>query len=320
MVDRLSPQFTPPRSPVASRRRFRPRTRLRYDQTLGMLLISPWLLGLLLFKLLPILASLGISFTNFQMLNPGDTRFVGLQNYFQFFKDEAVGFILFETIGLALFTIPVQMVASLILAALLHNPVLKARTLLRTLFFLPSIIPSVAILFMWMGFVDPTTGWLNRLILQPLGLTGFNNVYSEGATNLLFAFSSLWSIGPGLLITLGAMQGMPPEIHEAARVDGAGPLVRFFYVTLPMISPALFFTLVINLITIFGGVVLLDRGNIFSGSISPYDGYISYQMFHEMDLGYASSLAWVFFLLVMLVIVALFSTSSRWVFYPDRDR
>ena len=126
-VNRMHPQYTQPGNQIAPRPRLRPRTRLRYDQTLGLLLVSPWLLGLLLFKLLPILASLGISFTNFQMLNPGDTRFVGLQNYLQFFKDEAVGFILFETIGLALFTIPVQMVASLILAALLHNPVLKAR-------------------------------------------------------------------------------------------------------------------------------------------------------------------------------------------------
>lgn len=294
------------------------RLHIRYDMRYGLLLISPWLIGVLLLKLLPILASLGISFTNFFMLTPNETQFIGLENYTRLFHDRAVGFVLFETIALAITTIPLQIIAAIGLAALLNSPRLKVRTALRTLFFLPSIIPSVAILSMWSGFVDPTTGWLNRLILTPLGLTGFNDVYSEGARSLLFAFSSLWSIGPGMLIVLGAMQGLPPEIQESARVDGAGPFVRFFSITLPLISPAIFFTIVINLITIFGGVVLLDRGNIFSGSISPYDGYISYMMFQQWEVGYASSLAWIFFVLVLFAIMILFSTSYRWVYYPDR--
>jgi multiple sugar transport system permease protein len=198
-------------------------------------------------------------------------------------------------------------------------PGLKASTLIRTLFFLPSIIPSVAIAFMWRGFVDPNVGWLNRFILQPLGLLGFSDVYSDAAVGLLFTISSLWSIGPGMLIMLGAMQGISSEIQEAARVDGAGPLVRFFKITLPMISPAIFFSLVINLIAVFGGVILLDRGNVFSGSNSPFDGYISYWLFDERQLGYAASLAWFFFVLVMVAVVALFASSRRWVYYPELE-
>ncbi len=299
--------------------RNKPAFRLRYDQTFGLLLISPWIIGLLLFKLLPILASLVISFTDFQLLTPEQTQFVGFDNYIRLWKDDAVGYVLFETIALGISTIPLQLVASIFLAALLNNPRLKSGNILRTLFFLPSIIPGVAIFFMWFGFADPNTGWLNKLILEPLGLTGFSNLYSDGAIALLFSISSLWSIGPGMLIMLGALQGLPPEIHEAARVDGAGPLVRFFYVTLPLISPAIFFAIVINLITIFGGVILLDRGNVFSGSYSPYDGYVSYMLFERLDLGYAASLAWFFFILVMLVVVALFSSARRWVYYPDQD-
>lgn len=292
---------------------------MRYDKTTGLLLISPWLLGLLLFKLLPILASLGLSFTNFYLLEPGQTRFIGLANYIRLFQDEAVGYLLFATLSLAIATIPLQLVASTLLAALLNSTRLKASTPVRTLFFLPSIIPGVAIAFMWRGFVDPSTGWLNRFILRPLGLLGFNDVYSDAAVSLLFAISSLWSIGPGMLIMLGAMQGISAEIMEAARVDGAGPLVRFFRITLPMISPAIFFSLVINLIAVFGGVILLDRGNVFSGSTSPFDGYISYWLFNQWELGYAASLAWFFFILVMVVVVALFTTSRRWVYYPDRE-
>jgi multiple sugar transport system permease protein len=296
------------------------RIMIRYDKLFGLLLISPWLVGLLVFKLIPILASLGISFTDFHMLSPGDTKFIGLENYLRLFQDEIAGYVLFETIALAIFTIPLQLGASIFLATLLNSPRLKASTALRTLFFLPSIIPSIAIMFMWFGFVDPSTGWLGRLILEPLGLTGFNDVYSQGARSLLFAMSSLWSIGPGMLIMLGAMQSLSSEVHEAARVDGAGPFVRFFFVTLPLISPAIFFALVINLIAVFGGVILLDRGNIFSGNISPYDGYISSTMFREMDLGYASSLAWIFFIIVMVMVALLFRTSKRWVYFPDQEK
>lgn len=293
--------------------------RLRYDKRFGLLLISPWVIGLLLFKLLPILASLAISFTNFQLLTPEETRFTGLENYIRLMQDDAVGYVLFETISLGITTIPLQLVASIFLASLLSNPRLKSGNIMRTLFFLPSIVPGVAIFFMWIGFADPATGWLNKLILNPLGLNGFNNLFSDGAIAFLFSISSLWSVGPGMLIMLGALQGLPHEINEAARVDGAGPLVRFFYITLPLISPAIFFAIIINMIAIFGGVILLDRGNVFSGSFSPYDGYVTFILFERYDLGYAASLAWFFFVIVMIVVYALFSSARRWVYYPDRD-
>jgi multiple sugar transport system permease protein len=296
------------------------RLHIRYDMAFGLLLISPWLIGFFLFKFLPIVASLAISFTDFFMLTPEETQFIGLENYLRMFDDAYMGFVLFDTLAVAFITVPLQLFASIGLAALLNSKRLKGGTALRTLFFFPSIIPSVAVLFMWFGFVDPSTGWLNRLILEPLGLTGFNNVYSDGAMALLFAVSSLWSIGPGMLIMLGAMQSLSPEVHEAARVDGAGPFVRFVSITIPLISPAVFFALVINLIAVFGGVVLLDRGNVFSGSASPYDGYVSYMMFNKMELGYSSSLAWLFFMIVMVVIILFFSTSRRWVYFPDQEK
>ncbi len=295
------------------------KTRLRYDKLFGLALISPWLIGFLFFKLLPILASLGISFTDFRLLTPDQTTFIGFDNYAQLLQDEAVGYVLFETIALGITTIPLQLVTSILLAALLNNAKLKYGNLARTLFFLPSIIPGVAIFFMWIGFMNPSTGWLNKLILQPLGLAGFDNLYSQGAVAFLYSISSLWSIGPGMLIMLGALQGLSPEVQEAARVDGAGPMVRFFYITLPLITPAIFFSIVINLISIFGGVILLDRGNAFSGSFSPFDGYISYVLFENLDLGYAASLAWFFFILVMIVTIALFASARKWVYYPDRE-
>ena len=135
----------------------------RYKRIIGLLLISPWLAGVLFFKLLPALASFGISFTDFYMFSPEETRFIGFDNYIQLFQDRAVGYVLFQTIAMVIYTIPLQLGASIFLAALLNSPRLKSGTALRVLFFLPSIIPSVAIMFMWFGFIDPATGWLTVL-------------------------------------------------------------------------------------------------------------------------------------------------------------
>jgi ABC-type sugar transport system permease subunit len=292
---------------------------LRYKRRIGLLLISPWLVGLLIFKLAPILASLVISFTDFYFLHPEETGFIGLENFNRLIHDEAVGYVFFQTVAMVIGTVPFQLFCSIALAKVLSMPRVKGSMMLRTMLFFPSIIPSVAILVLWSGFMDPNTGWLTRLILEPLGLEGFNSLYSQAAMNVFFVINSLWTIGPGLLIMLGALQGIPQDINESARVDGAGPFTRFFSITLPMISPAIFFSLVINLVMAFGGVVLLDRGNRFSGSNSPVDGYITYTMFERFDFGYAASLSWVFFVVVMLFVYFIFSTSKKWVFFPDRE-
>jgi multiple sugar transport system permease protein len=130
---------------------------------------------------------------------------------------------------------------------------------------------------------------------------------------------ALWSIGPGFLIMYSAMESVSKEVYEAARVDGAGPLARFIYITLPIISPAIFFTLVINLTGAFGGAVLLDRGYILSFSLSPMEGYINDMMFSQANLGYASALAWVTFAVMMTITIILFRSARRWVYFPEED-
>jgi multiple sugar transport system permease protein len=293
--------------------------RIHSSNKVGLLLISPWLIGFLLFKFIPITASLGLSFTDFYMLEPGETQFVGLDNYRRLAENLPLGFLIVATLSAVIRTVPLQLGASIFFAALLNNSRLKLSTLTRTLFFIPSIIPGVAIIFMWFGFVDPGTGWLNRFVLEPLGLLGVDNAFSDITFNLLFIVSSLWSIGPGILIILGAMQGVPNDIMEAARVDGAGPLVRFFGITLPIVTPAIFFALIINLIGVFGGVILLDRAGSFRGGSTPFENIINNLMFEEFQLGQAASVAWVFFIIVLMVILLLFSTSRRWVYYPDQE-
>lgn len=289
----------------------------RWEARTGLLFLSPWLLGFLLFKFIPILAALGFSFTNFYMLVPEETHFVGLQNYENILTDSYAGASLFGSLGYFLVVVPLEMAVALGLAALFSSERLRGKGFLRPLFFMPAIIPGVSIFFIWTGLADPTSGWLNRLIIEPLGLPPLPGPFSSGGAAMFTAMIAIWSIGPGFLIMYGAMQGVQKELYEAARVDGAGPLTRFILVTLPMISPAIFFALIINLTSAFGGAALLDRGLSFQRSLSPMEGYINYMMFSEGQLGYAAALTWVMFAVTMTITVVLFRSARRWVYFPE---
>ena len=286
----------------------------RREGLIGLLFLSPWLLGFIFFKAIPILAALGFSFTNFKMLEPEKTRFIGLANYVSFFRDTAAGSSLFGSISYFVLSVPIEMLVALGLAAFFCSDRLRGKRIMRTLFFMPSIIPAIAIFIIISGLTDPNTGWINRLILDPLHLPASPALYY-----LFPVILSLWTIGPGFLIMLGAMQSIPKEVYEAARVDGAGPINRFFSITIPMSSPAIFFSLVINMISAFGGVALLDRGLPYSQSLSPMESYISYQMFSFMNLGYASALAWVMFIVVMSITIILFRSARYWVYFPEES-
>jgi multiple sugar transport system permease protein len=288
-----------------------------HNRLWGLLLISPWLIGMILFKLVPILVSLGFSLTNYMLLEPKNIQFSGIENYLKIFKDPDVGHVLWQTVSLGLMIIPFQTFASVLLATILSYKKLLMKNTIRSLFFLPSIIPSAAAMYVTQGFINPSKGWLNQLILGPIGLASLNHLYSRNGGQTLFILTSLWAIGPGFLIILSALQHIPTEIHEAAQIDGANPITHFFRITLPLVSPAVFFSLIINLTAVFGGAILLDRGNSFSAAISSYDGYIHYVLFGMFQVGYASSLAWMFFIIMVIVVLTLFGTSKRWVHFPD---
>jgi ABC-type sugar transport system permease subunit len=282
-------------------------TRLQQEARIGWLFIAPWVIGFILLKALPILAALVFSLTDFQMLTPEATRFVGLQNYIRFLGDVEAGASLFASLSYFLLTVPLELIVALALAAVFTSERLKNKSVLRTLIFMTSIIPATSIFFIFLGSLQ----YADRLIFQPLNLPPL-----EGF-GLLLPFMALWSIGPGFLIMYSAMESVPREMYEAARVDGAGPFARFFYITLPMISPAVFFTLIVNLTGAFGGAVLLDRGYILNFSLSPMEEYINDTMFTQSDLGYASALAWVTFAVMMTITIFLFRSAKNWVHFPE---
>jgi ABC-type sugar transport system permease subunit len=284
-------------------------TRLQQEARIGLLFLAPWLIGFVLLKALPILAALIFSLTDFKMLSPESTKFVGLENYIQFFSDSQAGASLFGSLGYFLVTVPLEMVVALALAAIFTSARLKGKRISQTLIFMTSIIPSTSIFFIFLGSLQ----YADRLFFTPMNLPPIQGF------GLLLPFMALWSIGPGFLIMYSAMESVPNEVYEAARVDGAGPWARFVYITLPMISPAVFFSLVINLTGAFGGSVLLDRGYILSFSLSPMESYINTTMFNRAQLGYASALAWITFAVMMTITVLLFRSAKRWVYFPDED-
>jgi multiple sugar transport system permease protein len=290
----------------------------RREAIIGMLFLSPWLVGFILLKLLPILYTLGYSFTNFTMTDPGGTTFVGLENYIHFATDLKAWSSLVGSLGYFITTVPLELFVALGLATLLANKGVRLKPVWRLVVFLPSIIPAAAISSVWLGFIDPNSGWLVRLILTPLGLPPL--AQGGGGVPFLTTIMALWSIGPGFLIMYGAMLSVPADLYDAARVDGAGPMMRFLNITLPMISPAIFFSLVINLTGAFGGSMLLDRGFIFSESLSPMEGYINQVMFTYSRLGYASALAWVMFGVTMTITILIFRSARRWVYFPDEGK
>ncbi len=292
-----------------------PNARLRRREALiGLLFLSPWLLGFALLKLLPILYTLGYSFTNFSLLKPKEATFVGLENYIRFATDLDAWSGLFGSLGYFITTVPLSVLVALGMAAILSSERARLKPVWRLLIFLPSIIPATAIYAIWVGF---TTDWLARLIPPPVGMPV---VDGAGGVPFLTMIMALWSIGPGFLIMYGAMLSVPKDLYDAARVDGAGPLMRFLNVTLPMISPAIFFSLVINLTSAFGGSLLLDRGYIFSESLSPMEDYINLVMFDHLRMGYASALAWVMFGVTMTITIILFRLARRWVYFPEESR
>jgi ABC-type sugar transport system permease subunit len=290
----------------------------KYEATVGFLFLLPWLLGFLIFKAVPILGALGFSFTNFKMIEPEKTHFIGLANYMLFFRDSSAGASLFGSISYFLLSVPLEMVVALLLAALFTSERLCGKRIMRALFFMPSIIPASAVFFIISGLTSPSNGWITRI---------FHLSASTPLYTLFPLILSLWTIGPGFLIMLAAMQAIPKELYEAARVDGAGPINRFVSITIPMSSPAIFFSLVINMISSFGGVALLDRGLSWSQrlvpgapfSLAPMESYIAYQMFSYMNMGYASALAWIMFILVMGITILLFRSARYWVHFPEEN-
>jgi len=298
-------------------------TASRREAIWGYVFVSPWIIGFLLFTVGPLIASLILSFTDFNLLRPEETRFVGTDNYARLATDPLVTQGLVVTVRFALIAIPATMLASLGLAVLVNSPKLFGRSGFRTLFYMPIQIPLVASTLVWIGFLNTETGWLNGL----LGLVGIQGPDWTNDVNWVYpalTLIGLWGIGNFMLINIAGLQTVPTELYEAARIDGAGAWSQFRRITIPLISPILLYNLVISLIVTFqyftqAYVLTNGRGDPNNATL-----FINLVLFREAfvqnRMGYASAIGWLLFVIVLVLTLALFAISRRRVYYAGGEQ
>jgi multiple sugar transport system permease protein len=289
----------------------------------GFVFIGPWLVGLALFTAGPMIASFVMSLTDFNLLAADKVRFVGLDNYVQMTRDPLVATSIIATLKFAVISVPLTMVASLAFALLLNSPRLIGRSVLRTLVYMPMMIPLVASTLVWIGFLNPNTGWLNE-ILKTIGIVGPDWTNSDVWIYPALSLIGLWGIGNFMLINLAGLQGVPSELYEAARIDGAGPVTTLRRVTIPLISPILLYNLVICLIGTFQYFTQIYT--ISNGNGDPHNAtlFINLELFREAfvfsRMGYGSAIAWLLFAIVLILTLALFWLARNRVYYAGGER
>ncbi|MBN2257582.1 MAG: sugar ABC transporter permease [Anaerolineaceae bacterium] len=289
----------------------------------GYLFLSPWLLGFLLFTLLPILATLVFSMTDYSPVNAEATTFVGFSNFATMLTDDKMWISLWVTIRYAVLAIPVSFIFGLVLALLVNSKHLVGKDVFRTLFYMPSMIPVVAGALVWAGVMNTQTGWIN-VTLKTVGITGPDWLGEVEWIYPALVLIGLWGLGNLMLTLLAGMQGVPNELYEAAVIDGASGWRQFRHITLPMISPVVFYNMTLMLI---GAFKYFDLAYVLkNGTGGPSDATLFYNLnlyknaFTYNLMGYASALAWVLFLIILILTILLFVTSGRWVYYAAEVR
>jgi multiple sugar transport system permease protein len=288
----------------------------RREQLWGYAFISPWILGFLLFTFLPMAAALVFSFTNFDLRRPDEIEFIGLRNYQRLLSDPGVAHSMAITIRFIAITVPLNLVFALALAMLLNSRRVAGKSLLRTLFYMPVQIPLVAATLIWLGVLNGSTGWVNRL-LEIVGVQGPDWIADSSWVLVSLALIGVWGVGNMMLIFIAGLQGVPSELYDAAKVDGAGAWTTFRRVTVPLITPIIFYNVLISLVTSFQVFIqpYVLKNGIPDDSTNLFNVNLYREGFVFNQMGYASALGWVLFGVILSVTVVLFWTSRRWVYY-----
>ncbi len=296
---------------------------MRQQRVWGWIFLSPWIFGFLVFTAAPIVFSLILTFTDFNLGKPEAAQFVGLRNWQKLFNDPLAITALGVTIKFALIAVPVGILIPLGMAALLNSKRLVGKRIWRLLFYMPYMVPAVSGIFIWQSYLNGQTGWLNR-ILRLIGISNPPNWFQD-ANWILPAFVLLgtWGVGNAMLTMLATMQGVPTELYEAADVDGAGGWTKFRKITLPMISPVIFYNLVLSVIGLMQFFVvpyIVTRGTGQPGNSAYFFNMHLYKTaFTFFDMGYGATQAWLIFIIALVLTIVLFGTSRRWVYYSSGD-
>lgn len=297
----------------------------RKEQRAAYLFLSPWLIGLVGLWMIPIIASLLLSFSEYDIITP--PQWLGLDNYRELFDDRTFWVSIRVTLKYMVLSVPLYIIAGLLLSMVL-NLKIRGINLFRTLFFLPAVLSGVAVAVLWVALLNPDVGAVNE-VLRAIGIDDPPR-WLDSPTWAVpsVVLVGLWGIGGGAIIYLAGLQNISAQLYEAALLDGAGPLQRFRYVTLPMLTPTLLFVLLTGLIDafqVFDIAYVLSRGGTqgIGDSLTFYLINLWDEAFQNGRYGYASAMAWILVLGAAAVILVIFRTSGRWVYYeydPERER
>lgn len=291
------------------------------EALLGYAFALPWILGFFALTLGPMLFSLYASFTRYSVTTP--PRWVGLDNYsFIFLQDHRFRLSLYNTVYYVLVKTPVVITVSLGLAMLL-NMKLPGQRIFRTIYYMPTVITGVAAIFLWVWVLNPE-GLLNRAI-GLFGIRGPNWFYDPAWAKGGLVVMGLWYIGGPILIFLAGLNGIPSHLYEAADIDGAGSWAKFWNITIPLLSPTIFYLVVTHIIGAFqvfnSAYVVSTTAGTAPGdpaqSLLFYEVYLYLRAFKQMEMGFACSLAWILFVIIMIVTGIQLWLSSRWVYYES---
>ena len=295
-----------------------PRRRLTLSQrrnVVGYLFISPFILGFLFWFLIPALVAFYLVFQQWNMMSPPE--FVGLQNVEHLFSDPLLGTSLRATFTYSLLSVPVGLVVSFCLALLLNTRV-RGIGIFRTIYYLPTIVPAVANAVLWTWILNTEFGLMN-VIFRGLGFGKVRWLQDPALAVTSLMIITLWSVGGSMIIFLAGLQGIPDMFYEAAEIDGAGPTQKLFNITLPLMGPIIFFNFILGLIgsfQVFTSVFLITNGGPNNSTLFLVL-YIYRTGFQSFDMGYAATLSWLLFFILMLLSLFVFRFFGRRVFYEN---
>jgi multiple sugar transport system permease protein len=304
---------------LASGRPKRMSSRARRRQIAGYLFISPWVIGFLVFTVGAMLFSLGLTLFDTDLLT--ETKFIGLKNFVQLSHDRLFLKSLSVTGYYVLLAVPLQVLAALLIALMLNNRKIALVGVWRTLYYMPSIVSGIAVSMLWMWMLNPDFGLFNYL-LSLIGIQGPRWIYSEQWAIPSFVIMGVWAAGSNMLLYLAGLQSIPTPLYEAASIDGAGSWSRFWRITLPMLSPTLFFNLVMTLIgafQVFTQAFVMTNGGPNNATLTMVL-YLYRKGFEQLHFGYASAVAWVLFVIIMAFTLLVFRSSTAWVYYEGELR
>ena len=288
----------------------------------GYLFISPWILGMVLFALGPILASFGLAFTRWNLFT--EPEYVGWANFQKLAHDPLFYKSVFNTIYYTIFAVPLGLVLALGLAMLVNHR-LRGVNFFRTAFFLPNVVAGIAMLLLWKWLFDPNFGLINLFldwtglmaVFEWIGLGRPQWISSRAGAMPGMIFMSIWGLGGSMMIFLAGLQNIPRELIEAAELDGAGPWKRFRYVTLPLLTPTIFFLMMVGVIAslqIFNQAYVMTQGGPAHATLF-YVLYLFQTAFERFQMGYACAMALVLFIITLIVSLIQLAMGKKWVHY-----